>query len=140
MSPDAIRLREFQITDLAEVDPNSSLIGKEDMLQSYHSLFTFDYNDRPVACAGLVQLWPGVAEAWTVLGGWAKGHPIWLVKRLRAELRVQIGAMHLWRVQMHIEDTPELQRWAQVLGFHHEGTLVKYTKEGKTLHVMALLP
>lgn len=140
MNPDHIMLRAFKFPDLAKVDPNSSFIGKEDVLQSYNTIFTFTYEENPVACAGLVQLWPGVAEAWTVLGDWAKQHPIWFVKVLRHELQEQIKAMHLFRVQMHVEDDRKLLKWARIMGFHFEGTMKKYTKEGKTLHVLAMLP
>lgn len=139
MNDEDVKLRDFQQGDLAKVDPNSSLIGKEDMLRSYNSLFTFEHEGNPIACAGLVQLWPGTAEAWTVLGASARANPIWFVKRLKKELHNQIVQLRLHRVQMHVEDTPELKHWAEVLGFHLEGTMERYTQDRKTLHVYGYL-
>lgn len=139
MSNSDILMRPFEMDDLLHVCGTSPLHGQEVMLANKRTIFTFTYKGAPIACAGMVLLWPGVAEAWTTLSDWAKHHPIWLVKTLRRELKVQMINMELRRAQMHVEDTPELCRWARAMGFQYEGTLRKYTPDGKTLHVYALL-
>jgi hypothetical protein len=132
--------RPFIASDLIAVDARSSFVGRETLLENYGSLFTFLREGHPVACAGIVTLWPGVGEAWTVISEWARRHPIWLVSVLRHGLRDQIAERSFHRVQMHVEDDPKLLKWGRVLGFHQESTMKKYTSEGQTLHLLALLP
>jgi hypothetical protein len=132
-------MRPFRLEDIKVVAPESALRGREAMLVDYGTIFTFEKDGQPVACAGLVKMWPGVAEAWTVLSDVAKANPLWIVRQLRCAIREQAWVMQLHRVQMHVEDDPHLLHWGRCLGFRCEGTMEKYTSDQKTMHIMALM-
>ena len=134
-----ITIRNFKASDLQSVDPDNPLVCREN-LESYQSIFTVEHNGTPVVCAGLIPLWPGVAEAWTAPSGWAKEHPLWLVRLLKRFLPQEAKRLNLHRVQMHLKDDPARLKWGRTLGFQHEGTFQKFTSEGHTLHLLAYLP
>lgn len=72
---------------------------------------------RPVACAGLITIWPGRAYAWAVLSAQAGR---WMYAITRA-IRERLQSDPHERIEMAVDaDFAAGQRWAMMLGFECE--------------------
>lgn len=89
---------------------------------------------QPIACAGLIELWPGRAYAWAYIGEQAAG-------RFKAVHRAVFAALNLnrWRrVEMAVDvRDPGAKRWAHHLGFDFEGVARKWTTDGRDVEIWA---
>ena len=89
---------------------------------------------QPIACAGVMELWPGRAYAWAYLGEQAAG-------RFKAVHRavVAVLASNRWRrVEMAVDvRDPGAKRWAYHLGFDFEGVARKWTTDGRDVEIWA---
>lgn len=83
--------------------------------------------ETPVACAGIIVLWTGVAEAWALTSPLVSQFPIGFH---RAAKQVLSGAMYeykLHRLQVSIPSTHSVScNWIRSLGFQFEGRMEKY--------------
>jgi hypothetical protein len=140
MSLKDVTIRDFRAEDIGAMGSSESIAGRECVLLPSNYAITYEWQGKPVASAGLIRLWPGVAEAWTILGAIAKSHPLWIVRVFREQIRSQAIVMKLHRVQMHVRDDAFLLKWGDVLGFTREGTLRRYTKDQQTMHILSWIP
>jgi hypothetical protein len=105
-----------------------------------HPSYTLMINDRVVACAGVVVLWPGVGEAWAFV---SKDISSCKVCFFRAALEVLSRIerdQQLHRVQAVVhEDHPAGQRFAWHLGFRPEGELHRYGSDKSNFIMYARL-
>lgn len=86
---------------------------------------------RILGCAGVVPLWPGVAQAWAVLSDAALGEPVSLTRAVDRELRGIAESLCLRRIQATVaENHHDGARWLAFLGFEIEGLLVNYGPHG----------
>lgn len=84
-------------------------------------------NGWVVASAGLIPLWPGVAEAWLLASNRIDQHAIPIGRAVRRGLYEKIEMEQLHRVQaVTRHDEPMLARWARFLGMQHEGKMLAY--------------
>jgi RimJ/RimL family protein N-acetyltransferase len=85
-----------------------------------------------IAIAGLTFIWHGRAVAWCFLSAdFPKG--AW-VAATRAALRV-LDSVDVRRVEADIADGfAPAGRWAQMLGFRHEGRMAAYWSDGSDYH------
>lgn len=82
-----------------------------------------------IGSAGLVPLWPGVAEAWLLASDRINDHAISAGRIVRKRLFEIVDEEGLHRVQaMTRSDTPSLKRWAAWLGMKHEGKMLSYNQ------------
>lgn len=83
---------------------------------------------KPIACAGLTELWPHRAYAWAYLGeGWER-HTKTVMRAVLAALR----ACRWRRVEAAIDIRYSAgKRWVQRLGFEYEGTHRAFTSDGR---------
>ncbi len=118
-------VRAFQPADVLAVlnrdgrqVPDSALIEQANLGPA----FTFTVDDVPLACAGVVILWPGVGSAWTMISQPMLDYPLWLTRTVRRMLYQIIEQHDLHRVEtVALMDSVANQRWLEALGFVREG-------------------
>lgn len=87
--------------------------------------------DGVAGCGGIVELWPGVGQAWAVLSRRALSRPVTLTRTAQRELDRIARARNLARVQATVADGHGAgARWLAFLGFEVEGLLVNYGPGG----------
>lgn len=80
--------------------------------------------DEPVAVVGIIQNWPGVAEAWSVASESVRKAPVSYTRQVKRMLSEYESKLKLHRVQMTVRrEYVEGIHWAEVLGFRSEGVL-----------------
>jgi hypothetical protein len=88
---------------------------------------------QPLACAGIVELWPARAMAWSALDFEAGKVMLEITRRMRAELDV----CPYTRVEMYVRPGfPEGWRWARMFGFELESCMKRGAPDGGDLLVM----
>lgn len=82
--------------------------------EAFGLAYTAMDNGKPVACAGIVEVWPGRGYAWALLSEQAGR---WMVQISRA-VRRAIALSGLRRIEMAVDaDFVAGRRWAVMLGF-----------------------
>lgn len=85
-----------------------------------------------VGCGGIVELWPGVGQAWAVLSEQALANSTTLTRTVQRELDRITCSQGLSRVQATVADGHGAgARWLAFLGFELEGLLVNYGPGGQ---------
>ena len=93
--------------------------------------FTGIRDGRVLGCAGVVPLWPGVAQAWAVFSAAALSEPVALTRIVGREIDRIADTLALRRLQATVAETHhEGARWLAFLGFELEGLLVNYGPDG----------
>jgi hypothetical protein len=106
------------------------------LLESSYGLAWTGFSDRPIACAGVVELWPGRAYAWALLDKSAGKHFIAITRAIRDKL----NALPYRRIEMAVDEHFEQgHRWAKMLGFNRETTtpMRAYNPDGGNCHLYA---
>lgn len=86
----------------------------------------------PIAIIGMIHLWDGVAEAWTVTSEEVKLYPISFHKSVLSSLVHHEKLLGIHRTQMNVRaDYEDGRKWAEALGFKEEGVMLKYGPDGK---------
>jgi hypothetical protein len=87
---------------------------------------------RALACAGLVEIWPGRAYAWALLDRDAGRHMLALTRAIRSRL-----AAATWRrVEMAVDaEFAPGARFAEMLGFERECRAAAYFPNGHDAYV-----
>jgi len=89
--------------------------------------FTAMVDDQPIACAGVILLWPGVGHAWVVVGD-IKGYGLWITRTVKHMLRDIIRGCDLHRVEaIVLADAKEHHKWVKLFGFEPEGVAHEFT-------------
>lgn len=89
---------------------------------------------EPVACAGVIELWPGRAYAWAYIGETALRY--W--KTIHRAVFDVVNASRWRRVEMAVDvRDPGAKRWASHLGFEFEGVARKWTTDGRDVEIWA---
>jgi len=96
-----------------------------DLLARSGPALTAVLDGAPVACGGLVRVWPGTAEGWMKVSPSATAVSTMLFHRkVRQALRFYAELYNLHRVQTYIDPHyPLFHRWARALGFEQEAYL-----------------
>ena len=91
-----------------------------------------------IASAGIKPLWPGVGEAWIVASDNMPKKKLSVIKLIRENFDRMIQDNNFVRVQAGVRyDWPEAKRFAEFLGFEHEGIMRKYGPDGQDYLRMA---
>ena len=95
---------------------------------------------QPVMCWGLIELWPGVAEAWMLRDEAISRHATTLA-RCAYDYFLQVGVeLSLNRCQFSVNShNKRAIRFARYLKFEVEGVLRKYAPDGSDYLMMARL-
>ena len=93
-----------------------------------------------LACAGIVEKWRGVGEAWMVVGKALEHKPLSGARLAKRHMEQMAERHGYWRVQVnvHVENLPAL-RFAKWLGFVMEGEMAEYGPDRKNYYRMGRL-
>ena len=84
-----------------------------------------------VGCAGVLSMWPGVAEAWTIFSKEAKENPFFIHRQTYRILRKIINKNQFRRVQAIVcSADPVSTKWIERLGFVKESVMKKFGADG----------
>lgn len=125
-------VEHFKALDLADSPGQGVFVNMPNHLSllsiaAKHPSCTLMEGDRPVACVGIVILWPGVAEGWAFVSQTVTRHRIAFLRHLILGLRKAELSHKLHRVQAVVnKDYAEGKRLVHYLGFFAEGTLYGY--------------
>lgn len=94
----------------------------------------------PLAAWGLLEPWPGLAEAWTIPCLTIRHHRRAYLVHGRQWLQAQCRTAGYRRVQAHVDaQDPRAQSLARHLGFAYEARLPQYGPQGEDFWLMAQL-
>jgi hypothetical protein len=128
----------FQIDHLRQVKARAPLelgvcLQRVDALMLLGPAYTGMVGDQVLGCAGIVRLWPGVGEAWTIFSDEVCRHPLWLQKAVKTVIGTTMLTLSLSRLQAVARaDSERNCRWLQSLGFTWEGNMPKFGSDGAT--------
>jgi hypothetical protein len=93
--------------------------------------YTFLVNDEVYACAGVIPLWFGLGEGWSLLSRRCTKLPLALCKAFKNKIKELCEPYR--RVQITVEeDFEKAVNFAKFLGFTCEGRMLYYSPDGKT--------
>ena len=126
---------QFEVDDARESvgdeEPYAGYYGYVAVMRVQDMSWTARIDNKVIASAGLVPLWPGVAEAWMIPGADTGRHAIAVGRELRRRLGSVMRDRGLNRVQANIHHEFErATRLAEWLGFKNEGLMRRFGVEG----------
>jgi hypothetical protein len=92
--------------------------------------YVFLVNNVPIACFGLFTLWKGVGECWLMGSPELHKYSLSVIKVLR-DLTNQLLSVGMQRIQIYVNNTDQLNKWARLLGFTFEGILHNHSIDGR---------
>lgn len=85
-----------------------------------------------VGCGGVINIWPGLAEAWLALTPYARSHVSFLYRQSLRFLNWAVPTYHLRRIQTTVQaDWLEANRFIERLDFLRVARLDKYGPNGE---------
>ena len=91
-----------------------------------------------IASAGIKPLWNGVGEGWIVASDKMPNKKLSVINLIKENFDNMIHDNGFVRVQAGVRfDWPEAKRFAEFLGFEHEGIMRKYGPDGQDYYRMA---
>lgn len=145
-------LRGFRPDDLARLDARAEdrremeLLGdaatRAEAYAAAGPAFTATLDGEILFCAGAVELWPGVAEAWAVTAAAVDRRPVALHRAVLGLLSEHQPRWRCRRLQASVRrDHARAARWLHRLGFVYEGRMAGYGADGSDhLRFARLLP
>lgn len=94
------------------------------------------FHGKPIAAAGVVELWRDRGYAWALLGVDAAPHLLPITREIRSFL----DALPCRRVEMAVDpEFPQALRWARMLGFERETPepMRSYYPDGRSAYLYA---
>lgn len=96
-------------------------------LQAAGPAFTAFAGTEVVGCAGIIPLWTGRAQVWSLMSDLVRLYPI----PIHRAVKRYIEQYDVTRLECTVDPrSPRAVAWVQRLGFTYEGTLRKYTPIG----------
>lgn len=140
----------FKASDYYEITPRSpeeiEALGSDqwrELLARYErdpSWTMRDERGRIVFFGGLTILWPGVAEAWSVMSDLVEENPLAVVREIRRRVQEGFDRHGLRRIQAIIaDDNPRAVKLMRMAGFEVEGILRAYSPDGKDCFILGRL-
>lgn len=106
---------------------------RDDILNNGMSICILDEYGQISGCAGIVFIWQGVGEVWSIFNNNMLARPLSIVRIMKTLIKKLRDSKLFHRVQMTIyENQPGLTKWAESLGFQFEGRMLKYGPDQKT--------
>jgi hypothetical protein len=129
-----MRIRDDQL-------PYAKAIPIDKMLEAQARLglaVTAMVHNKPVAMFGIVYIWSGVGEMWSIISDDARRYPKQLTIVAKEFSDIAVQSLALRRLQITVRsDEPRSLRWAEFLGFENEGLLRKYSPDGVDTYILA---
>ena len=95
--------------------------------------------DEPICCVGVVQLWPGVWEAWMYATDRFAEIGLPLTRFAKRGIIPAVAAAGAHRIHCHsIEGHTQAHRWLEALGAVREAEKPMFGKGGQTFYVYRL--
>jgi RimJ/RimL family protein N-acetyltransferase len=89
--------------------------------------FTAFRHNRPIAVIGVVNIWPGVGELWSIFDNQARDIPATMLKSAIRFSDIAIRYLQLHRLQITVRtDDNRAFRYAKAIGFETESVMRKY--------------
>jgi hypothetical protein len=89
-----------------------------------------------IACAGVVEIWKGRAQVWSLL---SDQFPVYR-KAIHKAVKTFLRDYRMRRLECVIDpNNPAARRWAEHLGFEFEGYMYGYTPNGETQMMLVRL-
>ncbi len=126
------KAEHFDDMDLRHFDKKSieGLMGIRDYIKACSELgqaFTGIADEGVVGSGGLIPLWPGVAEAWTMTSPLIEKYVISFHRAVRKHLNLLEQEQGLHRIQCVIIEGHDISTlWVERLGFKYEGIMEAY--------------
>lgn len=126
----AIQVQKFKAEHMKELKEQEAMAYLKPYMTGDHLLstekspfsFTATSKDRVIACAGLVEYWPGRAEAWAVLSPDCKREFL----SLHGAVREFLDSAPVRRIEAAVKiGFYPGHRWVRALGFQLEAPLMK---------------
>ena len=105
----------------------------ETLAQGYCAFTCLNVDSVPMACAGLMPMWPGRAMAWASLSFQVRPY----LKAITRRVLIELDCAPFTRIEMYIRPGfHQAVRWATVhLGFKYESTMERGGTDGQDLWV-----
>jgi len=118
----------------ASAQPLMNLKHGQDLAESPGVAYTALEDGKPLVCAGMIELWPGRAYAWSYIAEGASR--CW--KSIHRAVLAALAVGRWQRVEMAVDvRDPAAKRWAWHLGFEFEGVARKWTHDGRDVEIWA---
>lgn len=92
--------------------------------------FTLIENGHIICCAGIVNMWPGVGEAWFIASDKIHSNARPFIRFAKNSMQKVADENDLWRVQAVCKaDWPAAIKFVKFMGFETEGLMRKYGPE-----------
>lgn len=107
-------------------------------LQAAGPAFTAFAGMDVLACAGIIPIWQGRAQVWSLLSEAIHGsvHRRGIHKAVKSYIR----DYRVRRLECTVDPrSARAVKWARTLGFHYEGTMTSYTPLGDTMDLYVRL-
>lgn len=130
-----IRLRD---RDIAEFQParGTGMMDATAFKAEKGEAYTLTIDGKVICIAGLFEMWPGVAEVWTLMSDEAHRYGIAITRFIKKLIAEHTGDYH--RVQCTVAEDYEIShKWLNVLGFEREGLLRKFARTGDSYYMYA---
>ena len=112
-----------------------------DLLARGGPALTAVLDGQPVACGGLVRVWPGTAEGWMKVSPSATAVSTMFFRKVYRALRFWARELNLHRIQTYVDPTNNtFIRWAELLGFRVEAYMSQWGPNGEPMALYAWLP
>lgn len=127
--------------DAKEISTLSKAYDVKSMLANQAELGTaftaFKYN-RPVAIVGIVFIWQGVGEMWSIFDNQAREYPTTMMRVGLDFSDIAMRYLHLHRLQITVRtDDNRAIRFAEAIGFKTECVMQKFGPDGVDYLLMA---
>lgn len=138
-----LEIRQFEPDNVLKIVPRepdrSILMSVADPLEYAREYvkrgpcWTLWNGDEPIACAGMIILWPHVAESWALTSESVARFPIAFHKAAKWAIEKAMFDNELFRLQVTIPETHiKSCKWIERLGFKNESTMPMYGTDGST--------
>jgi len=109
-----------------QIDQWSSHRDRLESVESYTLLF----DGEPAISGGVIELWPGVGEAWMLSSKILQTHPLAMSRSVKRSLFWYIKKNGFWRVQANVQvNWQQAERFAEFVGMKKEGLMPKFGPE-----------
>lgn len=89
--------------------------------------YTLELDGRPSVATGVIELWPGVGEAWMLTSNLIQQHPIVVARAIKRGLFEHIKEKNYWRVQANVAvGWVQAEKFAAFVGMENEGLMPKF--------------
>jgi L-amino acid N-acyltransferase YncA len=118
--------------------PKEELTERFNAMIGLGHIYTMLWYNDPIAVIGIIRVWEGYAQVFTVTTEKLKRCPMAFHKRVRDLLNSVVKPLRLRRIETQVRsDFDASKKWLNALGFEQEGLMKKYGNTGKDYYLYA---